>query len=155
MTSMAAASARICRMPRAADRRAGPIRHAGNSVLSGGPTLVRAGLFALLVAAPTTISVAKDVGGSALDFVGSAACAGCHEAEFAAWRGSHHDLAMQEATDKTVLGDFHGATFTYGDLTSRFFERDGRFFVNTDGPDGKLADFEIRYTFGVTPCSNT
>ena len=68
-----------------------------------------------------------------------------------AWRGSHHDLAMQEATDKTVLGNFDGATFTYGDVTSRFFRRDGKFFVNTDGPDGKLADFEIRYTFGVTP----
>ena len=58
---------------------------------------------------------------------------------------------MQEATDKTVLGNFDGATFTYGDVTSRFFKRDGKFFVNTDGPDGKLADFEIRYTFGVTP----
>ena len=52
---------------------------------------------------------------------------------------------------KTVLGDFDGATFTYGDVTSRFFKRDGKFFVNTDGPDGKLADFEIRYTFGVYP----
>ena len=60
-------------------------------------------------------------------------------------------LAMQEATAKTVLGNFDGATFTYGDVTSRFFKRDGKFFVNTDGPDGKLADFEIRYTFGVYP----
>ncbi len=52
---------------------------------------------------------------------------------------------------KTVLGDFDGATFTHGGVTSRFFKRDGKFFVNTDGPDGKLADFEIRYIFGVTP----
>ena len=89
--------------------------------------------------------------GSEPAFVGVAACAGCHEKETKDWRGSHHDLAMAEATDKTVLGDFGGATFTYGDVTSRFFKRDGRFFVNTDGPDGKLADFEIRYTFGVTP----
>ncbi|HYN38590.1 MAG TPA: tetratricopeptide repeat protein, partial [Rhodospirillales bacterium] len=84
-------------------------------------------------------------------FVGSAACAGCHQAETAAWRGSHHDLAMAEATEKTVLGAFDGATLKYGEVTSRFFRRDGRFFVNTDGPDGKLADFEIRYVFGVTP----
>ncbi len=83
--------------------------------------------------------------------VGSAACAGCHEAEAKAWRGSHHDLAMQEASESSVLGDFSGATFTYGDITSRFFKRNGKFFVNTDGPDGRLADFEIRYTFGVTP----
>jgi Cytochrome c554 and c-prime len=84
-------------------------------------------------------------------FAGSAACGGCHENEMAAWRGSHHDLAMQEATDETVLGAFDGATFSYGDITSRFFKRDGKFFVNTDGPDGKLADFEIRFTFGITP----
>ena len=88
---------------------------------------------------------------SAPGFVGVAACSSCHQAETKAWRGSHHDLAMAEATEKTVLGSFDGATFTYGDVTSRFFKRDGKFFVNTDGPDGKLADFEIRYTFGVYP----
>jgi predicted CXXCH cytochrome family protein len=84
-------------------------------------------------------------------FVGSAACDGCHEGKMAAWRGSHHDLAMQEATADTVLGDFDDASFTHADATSRFFKRDGKFFVNTDGPDGELADFEIRYTFGVYP----
>jgi predicted CXXCH cytochrome family protein len=84
-------------------------------------------------------------------FVGSAACGGCHEAEMAAWRGSHHDLAMEEATAETVLGDFDDASFTQGDVTSRFFRRDGRFFVTTEGPDGELDDFEIRYTFGVYP----
>jgi predicted CXXCH cytochrome family protein len=84
-------------------------------------------------------------------FVGSAACGGCHESEMAAWRGSHHDLAMQEATAETVLGDFDDASFTQGDVTSRFFRRGDKFFVTTDGPDGKLGDFEIRYTFGVYP----
>lgn len=58
---------------------------------------------------------------------------------------------MAEATPGTVLGDFNGATFRYGEITSRFFRRDGGFYVNTDGPDGKLADFQIRYVFGVTP----
>src|SRR4029078_5855212 len=38
-----------------------------------------------------------------------------------------------------------------GAVTTRFFRRDGRYFVNTDGPDGKLADFEVKYTFGVSP----
>ncbi|MFO1128651.1 MAG: cytochrome c3 family protein [Rhodospirillales bacterium] len=84
-------------------------------------------------------------------FVGSTACAGCHEAETKAWHGSYHDLAMAEATEASVLGDFNNATFTHAGITSRFFRRDGKFFVNTEGADGKLADFEIRYTFGVTP----
>jgi predicted CXXCH cytochrome family protein len=119
--------------------------------MSGGPVLLRTALIVMLVAAAPSFSFAQDASRSAPAFVGATACAGCHEAEFTAWRGSHHDLAMQKATDGTVLGDFNGATFTSGDVTSRFFRRDDRFFVNTDGPDGKLADFEIRYVFGVTP----
>lgn len=87
----------------------------------------------------------------AAQHVGSEVCAGCHEAEHVAWRGSHHDLAMQPANAETVLGDFDGATFADGGVTSRFFTRDAKYFVHTDGPDGRLGDFEIRYTFGVTP----
>ena len=84
-------------------------------------------------------------------FVGSAACGGCHQSEMAAWRGSQHALAMQAATAATVLGNFDEASFTHAGLTSRFFKRDGGFFVATDGPDGKLGEFQIRYTFGVYP----
>jgi len=85
------------------------------------------------------------------EYVGSTACRDCHRKEHAAWQGSHHAAAMQEASDKTVLGDFADAKFAYAGTTSTFFRRDGRFFVNTDGPDGKLADYEIKYTFGVAP----
>lgn len=58
---------------------------------------------------------------------------------------------MQIADAKSVLGDFKNARFTYAGTTSTFFTRDGKYFVRTDGPDGKLAEFEIRYTFGVAP----
>jgi tetratricopeptide (TPR) repeat protein len=58
---------------------------------------------------------------------------------------------MQEATEKSVLGSFDDVNFRYAGIVSTFFKRDGKFFVRTDGPDGKLADFEIKYTFGVTP----
>ncbi|HEY2850527.1 MAG TPA: tetratricopeptide repeat protein, partial [Gemmatimonadaceae bacterium] len=68
-----------------------------------------------------------------------------------AWKGSDHDLAIQIADGKSVLGNFDGAKFTYAGTTSTFSRRDGSFFVNTDGPDGKLADYEIKYTFGVRP----
>ncbi|MBK8210181.1 MAG: hypothetical protein IPK78_09545 [Rhodospirillales bacterium] len=121
----------------------------------GLPQCTVVGLGQLLLAVAIVIAAACDARAESRaqspTFVGVAACSGCHAAEAKAWRGSHHDLAMAEATDATVLGDFGGATFTYGTVTSRFFKRDGKFFVNTDGPDGKLADFEIRYTFGVTP----
>jgi predicted CXXCH cytochrome family protein len=84
-------------------------------------------------------------------YVGGAACAGCHADAAAAWTGSHHDLAMQIADERTMLGDFGGATFTKDGVTTTFFRRDGGWWVNTDGPDGRLADFRIRYTFGVEP----
>ncbi|MGH8618181.1 MAG: tetratricopeptide repeat protein [Burkholderiales bacterium] len=84
-------------------------------------------------------------------YVGGQACAACHAPEHAAWKGSHHDLAMQVANEQTVLGNFANAKFTAGGVTSTFFRRDVRYYVNTDGPDGKLADFEIKHTFGVTP----
>ncbi len=88
---------------------------------------------------------------AALNYVGPAACATCHAGEVEAWQGSHHDLAMQVANERTVLGNFANATFEYTGITSTFSKRNGKFFVNTDGPDGKLADYEIKYTFGVTP----
>jgi tetratricopeptide (TPR) repeat protein len=84
-------------------------------------------------------------------YVGRTACAGCHAAESNAWRGSHHDLAMREATEAAVLGDFRNAEFRYGAAVSRFFRKQGRFLVRTDGPDGKLHDYEVKYTFGVDP----
>jgi predicted CXXCH cytochrome family protein len=88
---------------------------------------------------------------AAVAYLGAERCAACHAREAALWRGSHHDLAMQEANAASVLGDFGGARFSHAGVTSTFSARDGRFFVNTDGPDGALADFEVAYTFGVAP----
>jgi predicted CXXCH cytochrome family protein len=82
---------------------------------------------------------------------GSEACAGCHQSEAKLWRTSQHERAMAHATDRSVLGNFNDASFQYFDVRSRFFRKDGKFFVETDGPDGKLAAFEVKYTFGVDP----
>ncbi len=84
-------------------------------------------------------------------FVGAERCATCHAEATKAWQDSHHALAMQVANEKTVLGRFDGATFTQFGVTSTFSQRDGKYIVRTDGPDGKLADFEVRYVFGLTP----
>jgi len=58
---------------------------------------------------------------------------------------------MHHATEKSVLGDFSGATFDYYGVRSRFFRNGDKFLVKTDGPDGKLATFEVKYTFGLDP----
>jgi len=58
---------------------------------------------------------------------------------------------MQAPTKDAVLGNFGDATFVKGGVTTTFSKRGERFVVRTDGPDGKLADFEVKYVFGVTP----
>ena len=85
------------------------------------------------------------------EFVGASACKECHQAEFKAWQGSDHELAMQEANAQTVLGDFDNVKFKHDTVESTFFKRDDQFMVRTDGPDGKLTDYPITYTFGVKP----
>jgi len=99
---------------------------------------------------PAAVTPAPAVAAAAM-YAGSAQCASCHAKEHAAWQGSDHDLAMQLADEKSVLGNFANAKFSYAGTTSTFSRRDGKFFVNTDGPDGKLADYEIKYAFGVHP----
>jgi predicted CXXCH cytochrome family protein len=84
-------------------------------------------------------------------FVGSDRCAGCHQRESAAWRESHHYHAMLPAGADSVLGDFGDARVEYAGITSRFFTRDGQYFVETDGPDGTLQEFRIAWTFGWHP----
>ncbi|HAY79157.1 MAG TPA: hypothetical protein DCY79_05050, partial [Planctomycetaceae bacterium] len=84
-------------------------------------------------------------------YVGRDSCIQCHTAEHAAWVGSHHDLAMDLATEETVLADFDDAEIDVFGKTSKMFRRDGKFMINTEGPDGKPTDFEIKYVFGVDP----
>jgi Tfp pilus assembly protein PilF len=100
---------------------------------------------------PPTVSLVAPAAPAKASFVGASTCAGCHSAENAAWQNSHHAKAMQHASAATVLGDFNTAHVAYDGIVSTFFRRDGKFFVNTDGADGKLADFEILYTFGLYP----
>ena len=84
-------------------------------------------------------------------FVGSTRCAGCHASEHAAWTSSQHAVAMQAAHPGTVLGRFDGTRLAHDGLTSTFVRRGDRYVVNTEGADGRLHDFAVRFTFGVFP----
>ena len=88
---------------------------------------------------------------AAATYVGADSCKSCHESEFKAWSGSHHQLAMQKASAASVLGDFADARFSKDGVESTFFRDGDKFMVRTDGPDGKLTDYEIDYTFGLYP----
>ena len=84
-------------------------------------------------------------------YVGRGSCIECHQKEAQAFTASHHDKAMDLATDETVIGDFNNATIEHDGMTSRMFRDGKKFMVHTDGETGKMEDFEVRYVFGVDP----
>lgn len=84
-------------------------------------------------------------------YVGRETCAACHQAENEKWQGSHHALAMDHARPDSVLGDFNDVSFEHGKVTAKFYQKLGRYFVDTQGPRGQLGSFEVKYTFGVEP----
>jgi predicted CXXCH cytochrome family protein len=85
------------------------------------------------------------------DFADPATCASCHPSAQAAWQGSHHDRAIEVASEESVLGDFDDSVFEHFGATTRFHRVDGQYRVETIGPDGAPGDFEVVYTFGVEP----
>jgi tetratricopeptide (TPR) repeat protein len=87
----------------------------------------------------------------AATFVGGKKCMDCHKAEYDRWQNSHHDRAMDVANDESVLGDFNNAVVEFHGVTSRFYRKDKKFFVHTQGRDGKMGEFEITHTFGWYP----
>ena len=84
-------------------------------------------------------------------FVGSQACASCHKSQTTAWRDSHHGWALREPTPENVLGDFNDVRFEHKGVVSRFFKEGSRFLVETDGADGAMTTFDIKYVVGVSP----
>ena len=89
--------------------------------------------------------------GSPVQFAGRESCKECHKVEYDKWLNSDHDRAMDVASPQTVLGDFDNAVFRYNGFETRFFTKDGHYFVHTMGPDGVAQDFQITHTFGFYP----
>lgn len=115
--------------------------------------LVVIGLFSLLLLGFLIVQCSqpnkKEEGKN--EFVGDASCQSCHQKEHADWKQSDHFKAMEVANDSTVLGNFNNQTYTADGVTSRFFKKDGKYYINTEGEDGKNHDYEIKYTFGHYP----
>src|SRR6187401_175724 len=85
------------------------------------------------------------------EFIGEQSCKSCHTKQYDDWLKSDHFMAMQPPNDSTVKGNFNNVSFTADGVTSRFFKKDGKFFINTQGEDGRNYDYEVKYTFGFTP----
>lgn len=84
-------------------------------------------------------------------FVDEKKCASCHTDQVAAFAKSNHAKAMAVADDRTVRANFDGAYFEHDGVLTTFFKRGGQYFVRTDGPDGRQAEFQVKYTFAYEP----
>jgi Flp pilus assembly protein TadD len=84
-------------------------------------------------------------------YVGRNSCVECHRQQAELYHGSHHDLAMDLASDSTVLGNFDNQELEHFGVLSKMYRDGKRFMVRTDGPDGNMADFEVKYVFGHHP----
>src|SRR5687768_15135072 len=97
---------------------------------TGGALLLAIGGYLL---ADYWIGVPADVQAT---YVGRGSCVDCHQQQAQRFTGSFHDRAMDLATEETVLGDFSNVELEHHGITSRMFRRDGKFMINTEGPDG-------------------
>ncbi len=85
------------------------------------------------------------------EFVGGKECISCHQREYNLWKGSDHDNAMDLANDSTVLGDFNNVRIQFRGKEHKFYKKESKFFVFTEGPNGDMREFQITHTFGVRP----
>ena len=93
----------------------------------------------------------KNIDVSTLNYVGSNSCKECHNDQFRKWEKSHHFRSMNEATDEFVIGDFNNKSIMRKGQKHEMYKKDGKYYVKTDGEDGKIKEFEIKYTFGFKP----
>jgi tetratricopeptide (TPR) repeat protein len=93
----------------------------------------------------------SDIKSESVAYVGDQSCKKCHATEFKEWKQSHHYMSMLPPNDSTVKGDFNNVTFTADGVTSRFYKKGSKFFIYTEGDDGKNHDFEVKYIFGFKP----
>jgi hypothetical protein len=79
-------------------------------------------------------------------FTGSVACGDCHDDELAGWKKSWHVRALSPATDKFAVGaDAH---FKGTSSEATMLHRGAQRVMNTQGPDGKPADFNVAWVIG-------
>jgi len=84
-------------------------------------------------------------------YLGDGSCTSCHEEELNVWQNSHHDLAMQQVSEQTVLGNFDSIKASIDGVNYLFYRKDADFYVHVKEIDGSENDYKIAQVFGVTP----
>jgi ssDNA-binding Zn-finger/Zn-ribbon topoisomerase 1 len=100
------------------------------------------------------------------EYVGSERCKDCHWREHDSWKHTLHSKFMQSAGEFTMLGDFErnnkltvevitgSPEFAGKELDTTMFKKDGKYYVNTIGPDWEFHDYEISHVIGINRRQN-
>jgi predicted CXXCH cytochrome family protein len=95
------------------------------------------------------------------EYVGSQKCKECHWREHDSWKHTLHSKFLQTAGEYTVIGDFLNnnkltvkvskkqSKISGKTVTTTMFMQDGKYYVNTIGPDGQHHDYEVSHVIGI------
>jgi predicted CXXCH cytochrome family protein len=95
------------------------------------------------------------------EYVGSTRCKDCHWREYDTWKNTLHSKFMQVPGEYTIIGDFardnrlvvnvvsNSPRMAGEEAITTMFKRDGKYYVNTTGPDWELHDYEIINVIGI------
>ncbi len=83
------------------------------------------------------------------DYIQSQSCTACHPGHFESWSRTYHSRMTQEASPKSVLGDFeHDNTYEFLGVRARMEKRDDKYSMSLTFPDGRSQTYPIDRTVG-------
>ena len=95
------------------------------------------------------------------EYVGSKRCRDCHWRKYDTWKNTLHSKFMQPVDKPSVIGDFkrnnkltvkvtnNSLRLAGEKVTTTMYKKEGKFYVNTIGPDWEFHDYEILYVIGI------
>ncbi len=85
-------------------------------------------------------------------YAGAMSCAGCHPAQFAKWKESHHGLAERKPDAKLDEAAFVPAqTFKHGSQTTEAAKKDAEYVLTALGFGDKIAPYKVERVIGHDP----
>ncbi len=88
---------------------------------------------------------------NAQNYVGSDTCSDCHNEQFDAWSGSHHDLAWTEVSDGHERADFGGTHFEHDGMAVAFRNQDDVLSAEVTEKDGVTQSYPVHSVVGIEP----
>jgi predicted CXXCH cytochrome family protein len=88
--------------------------------------------------------------GTTSEYLGSASCEKCHQADYAGWKNSLHIKMTRPVAEATIAGDFRdGTKFADHDRSYQFGIKDGKPWISIAFGGNAPETFTVEYTLGA------